>query len=220
MRVYFDWWKAPLGEFGGKKQKNIYIIPMKELVNRIRDLEKISANLEPPESERNEYMRSVHNYVNRFISQLGTVKTFSDEKVKKDALSLNFKKNSLDSLIEVYESEVAAKGIYAASGGHMGYVPGGGVYTASLGDYLADITNEYAGLFFAAPGSVIMENEILNWLKSIFGFPEDSAGNLTSGGSIANLIALTAARDDHKIKGQIIEKKCDIHESADTSLCE
>ena len=49
-----------------------------------------------------------------------------------------------------------------------------------------------------------IENEALNWMKSVFGFPKDAVGNLTSGGSIANLIALTAARDKHQIKNEKI----------------
>jgi len=35
---------------------------------------------------------------------------------------------------------------------------------------LAAVTNEYDLLFYASPGAVIVENEVLNWLKSIFGF--------------------------------------------------
>jgi glutamate/tyrosine decarboxylase-like PLP-dependent enzyme len=53
---------------------------------------------------------------------------------------------------------------------------------------------------------VVIENEILKWMKSIFGFPKNAAGSLTPGGSIANLIALTAARDHHKIKSDRITK--------------
>jgi glutamate/tyrosine decarboxylase-like PLP-dependent enzyme len=61
-------------------------------------------------------------------------------------------------------------------------------------------------MYYASPGAVTIENETLNWMKSIFGFPKDAVGNLTSGGSIANLIALTAARDKYKIKNEKITK--------------
>ncbi len=43
-------------------------------------------------------------------------------------------------------------------------------------------------------------------MKFIFGFPKSAVGNLTSGGSIANLIALTAARDKFKIKNEKIPR--------------
>ncbi len=77
---------------------------------------------------------------------------------------------------------------------------------SALADYLAAVTNEYAGLYFASPGAVAIETEMLNWLKSVFGFPSGSAGNLTSGGSVANMIALTAARDRYRIKAERIER--------------
>jgi glutamate/tyrosine decarboxylase-like PLP-dependent enzyme len=43
-------------------------------------------------------------------------------------------------------------------------------------------------------------------MKSVFGFPKSAIGNLTSGGSIATLIALTAARDKYGIKNAKVEK--------------
>jgi glutamate/tyrosine decarboxylase-like PLP-dependent enzyme len=64
----------------------------------------------------------------------------------------------------------------------------------------------------------MIENEILDWMKSIFGFPESAVGTLTSGGSIANLIALTAARDHHKIKSERITKSV-VYLSPQTHHC-
>ena len=191
---------------------------MEELKQRIQDLENISEELEPSELERNKYLQQVQEYANRFINDIERSKAYSSEKVKRDVLSINGDKKPLKSIIKAFADEVAGKGINAASGGHIGYVPGGGIYTSAIGDYLADVTNEYAGLYYASPGAVIIENEILNWMKSIFGFPENAAGTLTSGGSIANLIALTAARDHHKIKSERITKSV-VYLSPQTHHC-
>ena len=191
---------------------------MEKLKQRIQDLENISEELEPSELERNKYLQQVQEYANRFINDIERSKAYSSEKVKRDVLSINGDKKPLKSIIKAFADEVAGKGINAASGGHIGYVPGGGIYTSAIGDYLADVTNEYAGLYYASPGAVIIENEILNWMKSIFGFPENAAGTLTSGGSIANLIALTAARDHHKIKSERITKSV-VYLSPQTHHC-
>lgn len=191
---------------------------MKELIQRILELEKISEELEPSEVKRDEYLRQIHEYANCFINNIDKTKAYSDRKAKQGVLSVNGRKNPLSRLIKAYANEVAGKGINASSGGHIGYIPGGSLYTSALADYLAAVTNEYAGLFYASPGAVIIENEILNWMKSIFGFPEEAAGSLTSGGSIANLIALTAARDQHKIKSDMIPKSV-VYLSPQTHHC-
>jgi len=79
-------------------------------------------------------------------------------------------------------------------------VPGGGIFHAALGDYLAAATNRYAGIFFANPGAVRIENILIRWMCKMVGYPEGALGNLASGGSIANLIAITTAREYHGIK--------------------
>jgi aromatic-L-amino-acid/L-tryptophan decarboxylase len=191
---------------------------MKTLIKKILELENISEELEPSELRRNEYNKQIQDYANKFINDIEISKAFSARKVKESVLSINGERKPLESLIKAFANEVAGKGINAASGGHIGYVPGGGIYTSALADFLAAVSNEYAGLYYASPGAVIIENEILNWMKSVFGFPESAAGNLTSGGSIANLIALTAARDHHKIKSGRIAKSV-IYLSPQTHHC-
>jgi aromatic-L-amino-acid decarboxylase len=65
-----------------------------------------------------------------------------------------------------------------------------------LADYLAAVTNKFTGVFPASPGGVRLENQLLRWMSSVFGYdPNLSSGNLTSGGSIANLLAVTTARE-------------------------
>jgi glutamate/tyrosine decarboxylase-like PLP-dependent enzyme len=77
----------------------------------------------------------------------------------------------------------------------MAYIPGGGLFHSALGDLLAGASNKYSGFASASPGAVRLENATVAWLAGVIGFPEGAAGTLTSGGSIANLTAVVAARE-------------------------
>jgi glutamate/tyrosine decarboxylase-like PLP-dependent enzyme len=83
----------------------------------------------------------------------------------------------------------------------MGYVPGGGLFHSAIGDFLAAASNKYAGFAPAAPGAVRMENATVAWLARTIGFPAAAAGTLTSGGSLANLTAIVAAREARDEQG-------------------
>ena len=179
---------------------------MTNLKKQILDLHKVSQTLEPNEDERTNYVNEVSKYANGFINELETTKTFIGSKETPNAFALSKYKTSLAEILKLYDSEIATKGIKPASGGHIGYIPGGGIYTSAIADFLVDVTNEYVGMHFSCPGGVAIEHVLLDWMKEMFGFPETAVGNLTSGGSIANLIAMTAARDKHKIKNATIEK--------------
>jgi glutamate/tyrosine decarboxylase-like PLP-dependent enzyme len=179
---------------------------MNKLIEKIENLHQISEALEPNQAQRDSYLQKVNTYANSFLNAIETTKAFCSEKDTPQVLKITKSPKSIEDILGLYAKEVAAKGINAASGGHLGYIPGGGIYASSLADYLADVTNEYTGVYYSSPGGVTIENEILNWMKSIFNFPESAVGNLSSGGSIASLIAITAARDKHKIKNAVIEK--------------
>lgn len=177
---------------------------MEELIQKLEKLAVVSEALEPSEEDRAGYLQEMNELINPFIANMSKEKSYRSGHPRKGSLKIQEGKRPLKELLAIYQKEVIQLGINPASGGHIGYIPGGGIWASALGDYLADISNEYAGMFFGSPGAVTMENEILDWLKGVFGFPLTAIGNLTSGGSIANLIALTAARDAHQIKGEKI----------------
>lgn len=183
-----------------------FILPMNSLINKIEVLQNISQELTPSFKEREKLNQQVREFSNNFMENLERYPAYVKGNPSIEKLTIKEGKKELKKLLADFNSEVVLKGIKPASGKHLGYIPGGGIYTAALADFLASVTNEYAGMYYASPGAVTIENETLNWMKSIFGFPKNAVGNLTSGGSIANLIALTAARDKHQIKNEKITK--------------
>lgn len=162
----------------------------------MRSWKKRPPNWRFPGARRAALSKQVKDFADDFLNRLPETKTYSAAGANSDALAIDGSATSLTELLKIYGREVASKGINAASGGHFGYIPGGGLYASALADFLAAVTNEYAGVYFASPGAAAMETELLGWLKKIFNFPESAVGNLTSGGSIATLIALAAARGD------------------------
>ena len=81
--------------------------------------------------------------------------------------------------------------------GYLGYIPGGGLYTAALADFIADTTNRYTGIWQAAPVLVQLETNALDWLRDWMGFPETTRGLFTTGGSMATFNAILCARERH-----------------------
>jgi len=99
------------------------------------------------------------------------------------------------SVLDYVDACIVKPGIAATSPRFMGYIPGGGLFHAALGDMLAAATNKYSGFAPAAPGAVRIENACTQWLAKVIGYPDGAAGTLTSGGSIANLTAVVTARE-------------------------
>src|SRR4051812_36404879 len=99
----------------------------------------------------------------------------------------------LSALLATVEA-AAGKGFDTANPGFVAYIPGGGLYAAALGDFLACVVNRYTGVAQPAPALVQMEASVLRWLCDLFGLPPESQGVLTPGGSMSTLSAVVAAR--------------------------
>ncbi len=83
------------------------------------------------------------------------------------------------------------------SPGYLAYIPGGGLYTAALADFIADTTNRYTGIWQAAPALVQLEANALDWLREWMGFPSTGSGVFTTGGSMATFNAVLCAREKY-----------------------
>ena len=78
----------------------------------------------------------------------------------------------------------------------FGFVPGPASNISWLGDIMTSAYNIHAGGSRLAPMVNCIEQELIKWLCSKAGFSSRAGGVFVSGGSMANITALIAARDD------------------------
>jgi aromatic-L-amino-acid decarboxylase len=102
----------------------------------------------------------------------------------------------LEELLALVIDDLTPPSYNSAGPGYLGFIPGGGLFAAALADLLADSLNRYVTVWQAAPGLAQVEAQVLTWFCRLVGLPGGSGGYLASGGSVANLMALVAARTD------------------------
>src|SRR5215208_4453838 len=100
---------------------------------------------------------------------------------------------SFDQLMDTVDL-IAANSYNTTGPGFLPFIPGGGLYASALGDFLATGINRFVNMWGQAPVGTQIEHNVVRWLCDLFGYGDDARGILTSGGSMANLSALVAAR--------------------------
>jgi glutamate/tyrosine decarboxylase-like PLP-dependent enzyme len=66
-------------------------------------------------------------------------------------------------------------------------------FTGALGDFLAAIQGSNLG--GGNHAAALLDQQVVGWFKSMMGLPASASGTLVSGGSMANIIGLTVARN-------------------------
>ena len=174
-----------------------------DLVDQLRRLERASRPLEPGTGRRRRLRNAAVASTERFLRRIETLKGFIETEDKGAGLlevPLSDDGIPLERAIALLERDVVRPGGSTASGGHLAYIPGGGLYHSAVGDFLAAVSNKYAGIFFTGPGPVRMEHLLLRWVADLVGYPAEAAGSIASGGSIATLTAIATARDAHGLR--------------------
>ena len=178
-------------------------------MNSIHPSKDFSDLLSLPPGDRSQLIKKVTDYYIKFLDGLPEGKAYlGDEDAGKALASMPFQENPypIDQIFDVFHQSVTENGINPCSGKHFGYVPGGGIETAAWGDFLGALTNRYSGINFANPGAVRMENQVISWMCNLVGYDHRSHGSLLSGGSIANLTGIIAARDHKELKARDFER--------------
>ncbi|HSK20680.1 MAG TPA: pyridoxal-dependent decarboxylase [Longimicrobiales bacterium] len=193
---------------------------------RILQLERIARPLDPGTTRRRHLRSAAVASTERFLRRIETARAYEetgDAGLRLLETPISEHGIPLRDAIDILEHDVVRPGGNPASGGYLAYIPGGGIYHSALGDFIAAATNKYAGVFFAGPGAVRMENLLIRWTADLVGYPAGAGGNIASGGSIANLTAIATARDAHGLKGAdyaraVVYLTTQAHHSIDKAL--
>lgn len=76
----------------------------------------------------------------------------------------------------------------------FGFVPGPNNFIGVLADALAAGFNVFSGTWISGAAAAQVELVVIDWLRELCGLPDTARGLFTSGGSMANVTALAAAR--------------------------
>lgn len=74
------------------------------------------------------------------------------------------------------------------------FIPGPANFVSVLADTLASGYNIFSGAQITSTGATLIEKQVIDWLRELFGFGTQAGGLFVSGGSAANLTGLAAAR--------------------------
>ena len=76
----------------------------------------------------------------------------------------------------------------------FGYITAGPAPIGILGDFLASAVNPNMGGWKLSPVGSEIEIQTVRWIAELIGYPTDGGGVLVSGGNMANLVGMWAAR--------------------------
>ncbi|MDF1662041.1 MAG: aminotransferase class V-fold PLP-dependent enzyme [Planctomycetota bacterium] len=149
------------------------------------------------------------------------VKTFSRSETKK--LDLDFRKEgrSPDEVLAQVIEEIFDGSARLNHPRFFAFIPSPGNYISVIADLLVSGFNVFAGTWLASSGPSEVELRVLDWFRKLCDFPEETRGLFVSGGSVANMTALAAARFDKLGEDQsrgVIYSSDQTHSSIDRAV--
>ena len=100
----------------------------------------------------------------------------------------------IDSTFQEFIEKIAANSVRVGHPRFLGWIRPSSLAAAVFAESLAAALNQSVAIWDGAPAATEVELRVLEWLKDISGFAPQAGGLLTSGGSVANLVCLLAAR--------------------------
>jgi aromatic-L-amino-acid decarboxylase len=103
----------------------------------------------------------------------------------------------LDQVLEEFRTRLAPHTLNSYHPRALSYFTPPPLVASIVGEVLAQWTNQGVDVWHAGPVGAFVEEEVVRWLCDLVGYGEGSFGLLTSGGVMANFIAMALVRDVH-----------------------
>ncbi|MEZ0241452.1 MAG: pyridoxal-dependent decarboxylase, partial [Chloroflexota bacterium] len=104
---------------------------------------------------------------------------------------------ALPALLDEFRDRIAPHTLSAYHPRSYGYFTPPPLVASIAGEVLTQFTQQGVDVWHAGPIGAFVEEEVVRWLCDLLGYGEASFGLLTSGGVMANFIAMALVRDVH-----------------------
>jgi glutamate/tyrosine decarboxylase-like PLP-dependent enzyme len=154
--------------------------------------------LDPAADEIRAWGNSVIQFMTDYLGNLrdrGVYRHMVSRRIR-DRLdaALPTKGTDFESLLKVFREDIIPFSRQNAHPRMFGYVQSPGMPLAAFADLLASTLNANLTVWRSAPAPVELERLTIDWIRQILGFNAEAGGLFVSGGSMANLAAIAAAR--------------------------
>jgi len=126
-----------------------------------------------------------------------------------------------DEILARVERDVFSRILNICHPRFFAFVPGPSNFMSVMADALASGFNVFNGSWLGGSAAAALELAVIDWFRTWCGFPEEAGGLFVSGGSMANLTALVAARHvrlEDRTDGAVIYYSDQTHSSIDRAL--
>ena len=154
--------------------------------------------LEPSADEIRDWGNSVTQFMIEYLGGLRDHPVYrhtSSREIRSGLDSkLPIKGTDFATLLKVFRDTIVPFSRQNAHPRMFGYVQSPGIPIGAFADLLASTLNANLTIWRSAPAPVELERLTIDWIRQILGFNPEAGGLFVSGGSMANLAALAAAR--------------------------
>ena len=154
--------------------------------------------LDPSADELREWGNSVIQFMADYLGDLrnrNVYRHMSSGRIRNRIdPALPSKGTDFDDLLKVFREAIVPFSRQNAHPRMFGYVQSPGTPLAAFADLLASTLNANLTVWRSAPAPVELERLTIDWIRQILGFNAEAGGLFVSGGSMANLAAIAAAR--------------------------